>query len=212
MFQNKVAIVFNGPPGSGKDAICDHLVGKLAKNGYKHLRFKDKLFELAMTIYSISEKDFFDIYNDRDMKEQPLDIFYGRSARQVLIHISEVMIKPEFGKNYFGVAAAKTLVNGINVFSDGGFPEELEGIYEATNGHMLIVQLFRDGCDFSNDSRNYINNFKDVPIVKVDNNGTLDDFFEKVKIVIQDKFEQTSYYSKFMQYEITTHLKDKIYA
>lgn len=209
---NKVAIIFNGPPGSGKDLICDYLAGEEFVNfsviNATHLRFKDKLFELVQCIYGLSEKEFFEIYNDRELKETPLDVFYGRTPRGAMIHVSEDLIKPNFGKDYFGRAAAKAMKPGINCFSDAGFPEELEPIYNETEGQMLIVQVHRDGCDFSNDSRNYINQFKDVKILKLYNNSSIEELKTNVLKILANEFEQTiTYRHDIMDYTVKTKLK-----
>lgn len=170
-YSNYFAVVFNGPPGSGKDEICKQLI-KNSKHVF-HKMFKEKLLELTMAVYNIYDDRFFAIYDDRIQKETPREEFGGLSIRQAMIKVSEEVIKPVFGKKYFGDMAAKNLELGYNLFSDGGFPDELDGIYERTKGNMIIIQLEREGCDFSSDSRNYINNYKDVPTVKIANNGSI---------------------------------------
>jgi len=164
------AIIFNGPPGSGKDYICKELVA--TDEPVFHKEFKHRLYMLTMNIYGISPDVFWEIYNDREMKEKPLDVFGSLSARQAMIKVSEECIKPAFGKDYFGLAAANSMMPGMNVFSDGGFLEEIELVYDATKGQMLIIRLYSPSCDFSSDSRSYIQQFKDVPIVDVYNDMT----------------------------------------
>lgn len=192
ILQNKTAVIFNGPPGSGKDMICDYL--SETDPSYHHVRFKDHLFTLTKTIYQINDFLFDKIYQDRIAKEQPNDLFNGLSARRALIYISEDIIKPNFGKNYFGLAAANKLKPGVNCFSDGGFVDEIEPIYEATDGHMIIIQIEREGCNFSNDSRRYIDEFKDVPVIRVNNNGTKDQFIETVLECLNNQFEVNIYW------------------
>lgn len=113
----------------------------------------------------------------------------GYSPRESMQFASEVVIKPNFGQDYFGIVAAENLNNGINVFSDGGFVEELKPVYDECNGNMIIIQLYRDGCNFDNDTRYYVEHFMDVPIIKLYNNGTLDDFKEKL-FKIKEKFKE----------------------
>lgn len=169
----KSAVIYNGPPGSGKDFICKELVASEDEVVF-HREFKHRLYMLTMNIYGVSPDVFWEIYNDRAVKEKPLDIFDGLSIRQAMIKVSEEAIKPVFGKDYFGRAAANSMLPGLNVFSDGGFIEELEPVYEATEGNLLIVRIHADGCDFKSDSRNYIQEFKDVPIIDIHNDMTSD--------------------------------------
>ena len=48
------------------------------------------------------------------------------------------------------------MVDKVNVFSDGGFEEEIVPIHKACDGNMMIIQIHRPGHDYSGDSRNYI--------------------------------------------------------
>ena len=170
----KRVMIFNGPPGSGKDHACD-FIESLYEEAW-HRRFKDHLFECTMALFNIDEETFFELYMDRDTKESPTCYLRGMSPREAMIFTSETVIKPNFGKDYFGMTAAENLNFGLNVFSDGGFTEELEPVYNECDGNMLIVQIHRDGCDFSNDSRQYLDEFEDVPIIKIFNNSSLENF------------------------------------
>lgn len=171
----KVSIILNGPPGSGKDTIGDMLQDALhdiiyndrmlKQYDYERVtinQFKEKLFELTMAIYSVGYETFFELYNDRKLKETPSHLFNGLSPRQAMIHVSENVIKPSFGQNYFGEAAAKILENGINIFTDGGFDDELIPIKEKS--FVYVIHLYRDGHTFKNDSRNYITSNYDMKI------------------------------------------------
>lgn len=182
---NKAVVIFNGPPGSGKDFICQRLLSDYEDRNelIYHHEFKSRLYHLTSSIYGVLPKRFFEIYDDRNLKDAPFYIFGGLSIRQAMIKVSEDAIKPCFGRDYFGKVAADGLCNGLNVFSDGGFIEELEPIYKATNGQMIIIRLSADGCNFKNDSRNYINVFKDVPIIDVHNDKT-SNFVNECKEII----------------------------
>lgn len=176
--QTKV-IIFNGPPGSGKDHACLYL--RHISDSIHHLEFKSKLIELTCAIYDITIKEFYSIYT-RELKELPSEIFNGLSPRQALIFVSEDVIKPKFGKDYMGVSATKRIQqNKINAFSDGGFYEELEPVYNKVGAeNMLIARIYRNGYTYEGDSRNYIKSFKDVNIIDINNNGTLEEFESKI--------------------------------
>lgn len=149
-------IIFNGPPGSGKDEACNFLK---THYGYKHLQFKDQLFIETVKHYNVSMKWFMERYDDRKIKERPEPELNGLSRRQALIHVSEDVIKPKYGKDYFGAKTAEKL-DGVSsyCFSDGGFLEEVAPLINTVgNDAICIIQLFRNGCSFSGDSRNYIN-------------------------------------------------------
>jgi hypothetical protein len=148
-------IIFNGPPGSGKDEACSFLK---TNYGFKHLQFKDQLFLETASHFNVSLDWFMSSYNDRKIKEKPEAELNGLSRRQALIHVSEDIIKPKFGKDYFGVKTSEKIdLVSSYCFSDGGFVEEVLPVIN-TVGHenICIVQLIRNGSSFSFDSRNYI--------------------------------------------------------
>jgi hypothetical protein len=148
-------IIFNGPPGSGKDEACHFLK---TNYGYKHLQFKDQLFIETAKYYNVSLDWFLDGYDNRTIKETPTNELNGLSRRDALIHVSEDIIKPKFGKDYFGIKTAE-VIDGVSsyCFSDGGFVEEVHPLINTVGQeNICIVQLIRSGCSFSSDSRNYI--------------------------------------------------------
>lgn len=186
-------IILNGPPGSGKDTIADYL----EKERYvdKHIRFKDALFDITGAIYRTGAEFVKSFSYDQVEKMKPREEFNGLSQREALIFVSENVIKPSYGKDYFGKAVAKTIQlhaafariedpNNLNgtlryVTSDGGFKEEIEPLVGA-GFKVILIRLHRDGCDFSKDSRKYLYNTAHVE-VDVYNNGTI----EETKKIIQ---------------------------
>jgi hypothetical protein len=147
--------IFNGPPGSGKDEACHFLK---TNYGYKHLQFKDELFRATAQFYDVSLDWFLDGYDDRVIKERPDHRLDGFSRRGALIYVSEEIIKPRYGKDYFGVKTSEKVdLSADYCFSDGGFVEEvLPLINKIGRDKIRIVQLYRTGCSFTSDSRNYI--------------------------------------------------------
>jgi hypothetical protein len=73
--------------------------------------------------------------------------------------VSEDIIKPKKGLDYFGRSVAEEIFEDKNyALADGGFVEELEPIIEKVGAeNIVIVQLTREGCDYSSDSRKYFN-------------------------------------------------------
>jgi hypothetical protein len=98
-------------------------------------------------------------YDDRSIKERSEDWLDGFSRREALIYVSEEIIKPTHGSDYFGKKAAEEMQpNVLYCFSDGGFKEELIPIINKLGAeNIILIQLTREGCSFSSDSRRYIN-------------------------------------------------------
>lgn len=164
--KNRV-IAFNGPPGSGKDYAAEYLQQYDPNANTFHLQMKTKLYELVYAMYCNPMRTSFDTFlllmTDRHRKDVPHALFKGLSPRQALIHISEDIIKPNFGKDYFGKYLAQQIedtldiveINGLTFpISDCGFIEELEPVCKVIS--VTLVRLHREGCDFKNDSRTYL--------------------------------------------------------
>lgn len=188
-------LVFNGPPGSGKDEACEYLAAK----GLIHKSFKEPLFKMTSTVFNVDHDWFMSGYNDRNVKEA-YDEKLKMSRREAMIYTSEGVIKPLHGKDFFGKAFADSmLLCSDYCSSDGGFVEEITPVINKIGkNEIIIVNLFRNGRDFSSDSRKYLltdnvisvlgskakttDNFEidqrlsGVGSYRVHNNGTIDEF------------------------------------
>ena len=185
---NKKVVIFNAPPGSGKDEACKYLLGACSNTFHKE--FKSKLFTITREIFSVSKEEWENHYT-RELKEQPWDKLNVLSPRQALIFVSEKIIKPNFSKLYFGESLAKSLEKGLNVVSDGGFEDEVLPIIEAVGkDNILVVKIKREGCSFEGDSRNYLNTDKlGIMETWIDNNSSLSVFFSDVYEVVGEWLE-----------------------
>lgn len=69
----KKIILFNGAAASGKSVAIHHLL----KQGIslEYAECKEKLFELVMAFFRLTPESFYDIYNNRELKETPLPEF-----------------------------------------------------------------------------------------------------------------------------------------
>jgi hypothetical protein len=125
--------------------------------GFTHLSFKEELFKETIKYFGVNSQWFMDGYNNRETKERSEPLLEGMSRRDAMIFVSEEVIKPLYGKDYFGRKSADKINEDKNYcFSDGGFAEELLPIINTASAEQIIlVQLTRDGCDFSSDSRRY---------------------------------------------------------
>lgn len=164
-------IVLNAPMKSGKDYLADLLVGIMEQNGIPaaHREVKEMLFSVAIKAAGITPQLWATIY-DRHYKEEPSPYLMidGKhvSPREWMIHCSEDLIKPMFGKHAFGDAAVNALRKdypegeGVIIYSDGGFIEEVERLSEyaySTGGDFMLVRVHREGYGWGIDSRSYLN-------------------------------------------------------
>lgn len=181
----KKIVVFNGPIECGKDTIVDRLVTEMPFLSRK-MEMKTKLIELTQSIYGVSHEWWTENYT-RAGKDIPRPELGGRSMREALIHTSEVVIKPNYGKDYFGKMSKKLIDQSEDIwyfYADGGFPEELTPIGSGVT--PLLIRIHRDGYYFNpeEDSRDYVKD-EDLPanwkVVDIENeNGKFDEFCYKV--------------------------------
>lgn len=172
-------IMFNGPPGCGKDYATSVLVRELSLKGTAahHLEVKNRLIDLTCLIHDM-DRDEWDRMYHHPTKDMPLVQFGGMSMRQALIRVSETVIKPNYGLDYFGRAAGKTLKDGVNVFSDGGFEPEIRAIIKSVGeDNFLLIRVHpivdgeAKGFEGSGDSRSYVMG-EGIPAVDVTNDYT----------------------------------------
>jgi hypothetical protein len=196
-------VIFNAPPRAGKDIACKHMLSLINNSveGFSvahHLSFKETLIGMTSLVFGMSVERFMLNYDEgcdgfwhKDKLQADLrignEIFSQRSA---LIYVSENVAKPVFGDAVFGIALADKIASheGIMFVSDGGFGSELKPVVnEVGVTNVLVVQVYRDGCSFENDSRNYIDpgTYPEVSFIEVENNGSLDDYFNDIEQVVK---------------------------
>jgi hypothetical protein len=203
-------IIFNGPPGSGKDEACAFISSNY---GFKSASFKEQLFIETAKYFGVSIDWFMSDYDNRTIKETKVPELGNLSRREALIHVSEVVIKPKYGNAYFGTVAAEQ-INSVSdyCFSDGGFVDEIYPLINTIGvDNICIVQLYRDGCSYSNDSRSYVDGIfqedfvlgsktkidnqklDDLPIrmYQIHNNGTISDFHRTLRILLRKEVNGT---------------------
>ena len=172
----KQIIILNGPPRSGKDELAKYLVSE--HKHFYHMKFANELKKLAHRLYNTPDQapDAYEAFKDQRLTE-----FMGLTPRQAYIALSESYIKPYHGKEFFGLQLILTIKavrhhdDNVFIISDGGFAEELEPLLKNFDPHLFtIVQLYRQGCTFDNDSRHYFSAERfsklGVKFLKLDNN------------------------------------------
>lgn len=174
--RNRIFLL-NGPPGSGKDVLAEHLAKKF--NGV-HMCFKQELYEVAARVSGYPLDLVIRLSTDRATKEIPNCLFLinGQftSPRNYLIHVSENVVKPYLGKDYFGKSLGKKVLNihhNTPIFiSDSGFYEEALALQKMLQERICILQIYREGYTFEGDSRSYLDPRKlttDFEVVRLDN-------------------------------------------
>lgn len=141
----KKIILCSGAAGCGKGTLLNSVSNAIAAVAitkgrvppiWKDASCKTHLYKLVQDFFLVSEERFWEIYNDRAMKEKPLPEFrvnllfteyleleekYGwdlglsgevdLSCRQAMIYISELWMKPKFGADFFGRARMHLIKN-----------------------------------------------------------------------------------------------------
>ena len=213
---NKTVVIFNAAPSSGKDVACQYLkdyfqVGKIL--AFKDELYKDtaEYFNIDAEDLILYHADrelkeipdlMFPKYQSESLKQYFFSLLYVigvlinnrylmslgyYSSRQALIHISEDIVKPQKGKDYYGKKLVEKIENSSERFyfvSDGGFLDEATMV--ADKGYnVYIVHLERSGATFEGDSRKLLNkdDFKEYSNIKfttISNNGSLDDLYNVI--------------------------------
>jgi hypothetical protein len=162
---SKTVLILNGPPGCGKDTIAN----EIADVDYvEQFEFKRALYTAVAAYFYVDAEAFEARHKNRDLKEVP-HYWYNLSTREMLIRVSEDIIKPLFGKQYFGRQAAECVARSsadLCVFSDGGFDEELLPLV-AAGFRVVVARLHRDDFTFDGDSRDYLQEQPGVEVFDV---------------------------------------------
>ena len=166
-------ILFNGPPRSGKDTATRMALSMLGDKGAFY-RFAEPLKDAvhAMIGYAGVNCEHFNNVKNEVSKE-----FFGMSPRQMYIWLSEEVLKPKFGKDYFAriaVTKIKQMAQDVVVIADCGFVSECQALGEEFGfENVHVVHMHRNGCSFAGDSRNYIWTSERQWTQIIENNGTL---------------------------------------
>lgn len=175
-------VLLNGPPSSGKDTIAENALKMFPMTGMEKYSAPLKTGGSAALGIPLEELDA-----DKETVIPSL----GVSWRQYQIDMSEYWYKPLYGEDIFGRLMVERLARGglfRHMFiSDCGFSIEVPPVLDAMpEGSVICIRLHRDGCDYDNDSRNYLPTFPGVPTFDVDNNGDVGELLTRVgRIVLE---------------------------
>lgn len=196
----KQIVLLNGPPGSGKDTAASHLVPYFQFQKMKFAapikRMVCGLLDMSESALEVHKDNPFNILCEEFVSIDPNFgneiITYGpkETPRDVLIDLSEDFLKKKYGKTILGRIAARELSrshNNLVIFTDAGKEEDMPAIIRAVGKkNVTLVRIHRDGCDFSKDSRRYLDHSEWV--WDVDNNGPLSHLTGKVARCITRAF------------------------
>lgn len=215
-------VLFNSPRNVGKSRAITYLNDK----GYNLIpaECKEALHKLTMMLFGVSPERYWEIYNTRELKEVPLGDFEvnmdileftmltklvdrdlglsGKtflSIREAMIYVSEIVVKPRWGNDWFGQERVRKIIgcedvvgkfNSKNklIFTDdsAAFVDELYPLIDYIGQeNILLLRIHRDGFTFEGDSRNYIPDGIITNTIDVYNNGTEQEYFDEVEKLVK---------------------------
>lgn len=196
-------ILLNGPAGSGKDTAFELLKKEFSSSIDYDFKMKKLAQPLKWVICQLFDLPLTDA---EDKKDEARDVTYGFTLRELFIWMSEEVIKPKFGVDFFGKMLANQLKEEqlfpdsgdretVYVITDCGFPEEAAPIVEAFGEeNILLLELHREGTTFEGDSRRYVmselSQKHDVANLIVENNGTLEEFKDSLNLIVSGWLEE----------------------
>lgn len=170
-------VLLNGPPGCGKDTVVSHLVPYL---NFSHLKFAAPIKRMTCALLGEDTKW---LEENKDQPIRTLRLADGAAIanidtpRQLLIALSEDLLKERYGNDFFGLVMNREIEKAASklvIISDSGFSEEAGPVIRKWGMHnCLQIQIHGRG-DFSNDSRSYWT-IGNCQMKKVYNDSTIHD-------------------------------------
>lgn len=169
---NVKIVLFNGPPGSGKDTAANLAAKHYPEKSVLKVKFAKPVKEGCHGLFGLFDEERRVLPHDHyeKVKNTPSGDFLDMSPREAYIWYSEEVMKPKFGQDIFGKLALREIreeimsrvylhnIPAYRVFvSDSGFRKEaevLQRFFGAKN--VALVTVKRPGCTFEGDSRSYI--------------------------------------------------------
>ena len=180
-------IFLNGPPRCGKDTICKHLNEKYPA-AFDELRMSRALKRGIHTMLGMDDvsSERFDTTKDKSCPE-----FFGARPRDIYIAGAEQFFKKYFNQEVFGHIWLRQyyelgLDETIVVVPDTGFYDETLPITQSIGrDKCILIRIFRDGCDYSYDSRGYVKDICDTEFDIYNKDGRLDATYSWVRLELE---------------------------
>lgn len=187
-------VLLNGPPGCGKDTAASQLIPYLH---FQHLKFAAPIKRMVCGLLNISMQELEELkdipYPMLQLDNGAIVAEYG-TIRQLLISLSEEVLKPAYGNDFFGRALwndAKKSSAKMFLVSDSGFASEAEYVInKAGHANVLVIRIGREGHSFEGDSRSYWDH-PHVKIKTINNNLTKHDLTMRVLSAIIRQWPDT---------------------
>lgn len=174
-------ILLNGPPRSGKDEGAAYLYKKYNAHWF---RMSQPIKDALRAMFNMTEAQYKECEAKKDTR---MEFLFDLSFREAQIAFSEVFAKEVFGITVFGKLAARRVAQSVSkmfVCSDSGFQQEAHPFIQLVGAkNVLVIRLHRTGCDFSQDSRSYIN-IDGATNIDLDNNASLARYHENLDGVV----------------------------
>lgn len=238
MSENKTVVVFNAPPNSGKDVSADYLHEYFQSGqrlSFKEALYEDTADYFGIDVKDLTEyhsdrslkeipSEMFPKFKKHSLKQYFFALLFVigavfnirylmslgyYSSREALIHVSEDIMKPKYGQDYYGRKFLEKVESSPERYSfaaDGGFADEVLPLLDA--GYQVVVaQLERSGATFEGDSRTLLNEddfeaYSNIKFTTIINNGSLDDLYDNIREFAFDLVLNTTKESYGRSYEM----------
>lgn len=177
ILNDKLVIILNGPPRSGKDTAAQVFEGL----GYQHLKFSSTLKLEAHRRNGMEDRpiDHFEL-----LKDTPLEEFNGKTPRQVYIEVGAQM-RAKMGPQVFGEMIAKEIQTSNSkrfIISDLANMDELSPLLHQEGIQTQVIRLHRVGKSFDGDSRTYVTD-ANLDALDIANDGDVALFHKKMNAI-----------------------------
>lgn len=192
-------ILFNGPPGSGKDFAARAILDdpEIQDNFDRHFdRFAMPIKKALAAIFD-RPLDYYGVSRFDRNKEESNETLCGLSYRTSLIKMG-ASVRNTYGDGVFGMLLGRRISQHVALHGRDDFPQlivvpdlgrdsELEALFEYYNpANVLIVKLSRQGKSFDHDSRRFVSGEPPRCVVHLNNTGVPEAFSRLVRRTVKD--------------------------
>ena len=175
-------IFLNGPPGCGKDTAANFILD--AMSNCRHRKISQPLKDICKIMMPLGEAYWKIAFDEK--ADEIMDKIADTTPRQLQIDIWKFMVE-RFGTDIMGQLFAMQMTDVPAkhvVVSDGGMEDEVRAITRVYPA-CRAIRIHREGHDFSNDSRSYIDYERfNIKTVDLDNDHDLDMYRAQINRVL----------------------------
>ena len=194
-------VILNGPSESGKDKALERIAREF--DNVVRCETKQRVHEMTYQFFDIDMDLYFELYNDRATKEEPSHFYtitskayklFSKhfdshndarcrlSPREAMMYVTEIIVKPTLGDDYFGRYRAKMIEFGnLSVDASCGFASELPpSIARLGQENILLIRVRGRGEFNRHDSREMIPDGVIDRTVDIWNTGTEKNYLNEV--------------------------------